>query len=108
METVTSIWEWFASFPVELAVGAMSVVILLYVVTALIIVFWRHNPKMSVVTLVAPLGLYGVAWLARLVAEMEAVVGSGLATGLWIVFSLLMLTSLIWAAINLIRVLANK
>ena len=108
MEPIPSLWEFFVSFPIDLADRSKGVIVIAVVVTAVVIVTWRRKPQMSIPVLMTPMALYGGAWLVQWLAQWLSTSFADASGVFWVLFSLLILTSLIWSAVNLIRVIVNK
>lgn len=108
MDAVPSIWEFFVSFPRDLAEASKTVILIIAVITALLVVIWRGSTKMSTRVQWAPLAIYGGAWISQLLADWLSTTFADVSGVLWVLFSLLILTSLIWSVVNAIRVIANK
>ena len=107
--TILKVWDFFTDFPPSLAEQMGSAIIALSVVTAVLIVCWRRRVVMVASTQWTPLAIYGLSVGVRRFAEWRTDNGSSSFAGwLWIAFSLMMLTALIWAIVNLIRVVLNK
>lgn len=106
METSLDIWSWFIGFPPELAQAAGSIVVALNVIMAVLIILWRRSPKMSVPVLWTPLALYGVAVAVRWLTT--SFFSGDVAGVFWVVFSVLVLVSLSWSLVNLIRLILGK
>jgi hypothetical protein len=106
--TMLKVWDFFTDFPPSLAGQMGSAITALSVITAVLIVFWRRRVVMTASTQWTPLALYGLSLGVRWFAEWRIDNGSSSVGWLWIMFSLLMLTALIWALVNLVRVVLNK
>jgi len=108
MEPIPSLWGFFVSFPIDLAEQSKGVIVIISVVTAVVILAWRRHPKMEAAILATPLALYGGAWIAQWLAQWLSASFADATGVFWVLFSLLIMTSLIWSMVNLIRVIVNK
>ncbi|MFZ1250674.1 MAG: hypothetical protein WAR37_04490 [Candidatus Microsaccharimonas sp.] len=108
IDALVALWVEFVQFLQRLPVGATETLAWLalgFTVAGVVIyAIRRGGVPFALVVMIVPLISWGVSWAVRWIAGLGGVASEWL----WPFYTLLVLISLVWSAVNLLRVAVGK